>query len=601
MRQPTSRDISAPASSSSKSVKKDGKSKVQSVPGQRYQCPNCPKNFSRIENLTRHMANHEEVSKFVCLVCRKRFTRSDLLNRHRRIHNNAQNDTPPKAANSRSAPEAEIKRESLDPQSFQEGTTSSPADGRIQIMSQNGIDNIQQGHPSMIPGNSPAHGLNSLMEAALAPQERYAFTPAQNLDPSLWNGFMLVGDNSNSYMGSYDADISWTLSSFHSESPPGNYLDADMMQTVSYRQDDVGQLDATDAEDEDTNDWPDKVARPDSSQPQAPSIVPLHLLPVSWQTILGEARASGLSLTTIRPFQLIFDCQYPALFNNQPYVSKAETTNCVFPCPVEYWEASSAASWKLLVGGQADGPLATYYLPALNACLLRKWVKPPPPATPTNSSIGSLVLVYAIHTHIFEWRQATSMLNPTGLVGAFGPHALPMGEALKTRRQWLVDALDSWGECYGPESPLGGGTAATLLQRLGYVALDVSLSDMHLVAGRSQNANDGDFAEENLKHWANSEMATSTMTHVYNMLELCHHLVSSGTAADASYETAVCLFTGGIVCWAFAKLKIKTRQPEGYKERDEVRRAAAALRELGCWRMCSMFGRILNKFDVPKA
>jgi hypothetical protein len=55
----------------------------------------------------------------------------------------------------------------------------------------------------------------------------------------------------------------------------------------------------------------------------------------------------------------IFDCQYPALFNNQPYVSKAETTNCVFPCPEEYWEAPNAESWKMLLG-PADMPPSTY-------------------------------------------------------------------------------------------------------------------------------------------------------------------------------------------------------------------------------------------------
>jgi hypothetical protein len=35
---------------------------------------------------------------------------------------------------------------------------------------------------------------------------------------------------------------------------------------------------------------------------------------------------------------------------------------------------------------------------------------------------------------------------------------------------------------------------ASLLLQLGYIALDVSLSDMHLVAGRSVNKNDASFA-----------------------------------------------------------------------------------------------------------
>jgi len=185
------------------------------------------------------------------------------------------------------------------------------------------------------------------------------------------------------------------------------------------------------------------------------------------------------------------------------------------------------------------------------------------------------------------------MLNPTGLMGTFGNSAHDMGEGLRERRRWLKDGLDSFAECYqGP----GTSAAASLLHHLGYVALDVSLSDMHLVAGRSVNKNDASFAEENLKHWANSEIADSTMSHIYNMLELCHHCIITGTVADSSYEVAVCLFTGGMVCWAFAKLRVGV-QKDQYLE--QVRKASMALRQMGCWRMCSMFGAILTGFETP--
>jgi hypothetical protein len=237
--------------------------------------------------------------------------------------------------------------------------------------------------------------------------------------------------------------------------------------------------------------------------------------------------------------------------------------------------------------------IARYYLHALNCCLLRKWVKPAPPIVKTGE-FGKLVLIYAIQTHIFEWRQATSMLNPTGLMGTFGNSAHDMGNGLRERRKWLVDGLDSWGECYqGP----GTSAAASLIHLLAYIALDVSLSDMHLVAGRSNNTNDGNFAEENLKHWANSEIAKSTMSHVRKMLDLCHHCINTDLVADSSYEVAVCLFTGGIVCWAYAKLNLNAPRQDCI---DQVRRASVALQEMGCWRMCSMFGRILNNFDIPK-
>lgn len=234
-----------------------------------------------------------------------------------------------------------------------------------------------------------------------------------------------------------------------------------------------------------------------------------------------------------------------------------------------------------------------YYLHALNSCLLRKWVKPTPPIAKTGGELGKLILLYALHTHIFEWRQSTSMLNPTGLLGTFGTSHLPVGQGLKERRQWLVEALDSWGDCYGATA----NVSATLLHKLAYISLDVSLSDMHLVAGRSNNTNDGDFAEENLKHWANSEMANTTMTHVYSMLDICHTSVNSGTVPDSSFEVAVCLFTGGIICWAYAKLK--TDAPRE-KYLLHMRNASAALTEMGCWRMCCMFGRILKSFEAQQ-
>lgn len=70
---------------------------------------------------------------------------------------------------------------------------------------------------------------------------------------------------------------------------------------------------------------------------------------------------------------------------------------------------------------------------------------------------GKIVLMYALHTHVFEWRQSTSMLNPTGLQGTFGnvDSAYDIGEGLRERRRWLKDGLDSFAECYG-----GPGTSA---------------------------------------------------------------------------------------------------------------------------------------------
>ncbi|CAL3973322.1 unnamed protein product [Diplocarpon coronariae] len=810
--------------------------------GSRFQCPKCPKTFTRIENLTRHQANHEDIGKFPCVVCKKRFTRSDLLNRHRRIHGpqpDSSHVTKPEFASS--SPDQRLDSSpafqdsswsasfaSLSPAAMDQQTPS-PSQG-IGVHQQGtgilphreGCKHPLQPGPASIPvlEQAKAQGLTSLMQAALAPHANFSFTPAENVNPSSWDGFMQFGENTSMYMGSYDADMSWTLDYLPSESSPTYLLDQDMLNVFDdyadqYRYQPEQQFEpqppATEAEDaegedEDSSEWPDQVEK--AAEPDhCPRTFPIQERQISWQSVIVEARASGLASNTIRPMQnvtdqlrntlldilkesnlqnevsrpetmfpptealdyflrlyvryiqprfpvlhlptfdiysspplllvammflgsshskidrgrfsrlfhehlriacirkqeiektwlrsieniltyfllclagtwsgskhayefaeggrgilvtaarrsrlldnrpvasidiepyqrpgrtqieavwfswietekrkrlglsiYIYDCQYPALFNNQPYVSKAETTNCVFPCSEDLWEAHNSATWKMLVG-PPDMPPPTYYLHALNSCLLRKWIRPAPPIVRAGE-FGKIVLIYALHTHIFEWRQATSMLNPTGLMGTFGNSAHDMGDGLRERRKWLIDGLDSFAECY--KNP-ASSTAALLLHHLGYVSLDVSLSDMHLLAGRSVNRNDGYFAEENLKFWANSTIAEGTMGHVGAMLQLCYQCIDSGVAADASYEVAVCLFTGGMVCWAFAKLSRgggeQTRKagkeggrsggrpegrPEGKKQYiEQVRKASLALRRMGCWRMSSMFGRILEGF-----
>ncbi|CZT11678.1 uncharacterized protein RCO7_08703 [Rhynchosporium graminicola] len=802
---------------------------LPNLTGSRFQCPKCPKTFSRIENLTRHQANlhpDEDVGKFPCVICKKRFTRSDLLNRHRRIHG------PPGQADSKSHSQSLVTNDyvssSPDQRAFgdlvhrddrssasRDGSsslgTASPAIGYQHMPQQAYQQPIQTVYQHILqPGPELHHqattqGLTSLMEAALAPQDSIAFTPAENINPTLWDGFMRLGENANMYMGSYDADMSWTLDYLPSENSPSYLYDHDMLtgfedfaenpyqyQSMQYEQQASAVDDTEDAEgeDEDTTDWPDKIEKPEAPLRFAPRVVPIQNRPFSWQVVVDEARSSGLSAATIRPMHsindglrdllrdtlnadnirnefsrreildsefppaevldyflrlyvryiqprypvlhlptfdiyaspslmliammflgsshssndrgrfsrmfhehlriacmrkqelekkwlrnidniltyfllclagtwsgskhsyefaeggrgilvtacrrarlldcrpisrveidlyqrpgrpqleavwlawvetekrkrlglsiYIFDCQYPALFNNQPYVSKADTTNCVFSCSEDLWKAHNPEAWKMIVGPLGQPPL-TYYLHALNSCLLRKWINPSPPIVQVGE-FGKTVLMYALHTHIFEWRQSTSMLNPTGLMG-LGNSAHDMGNGLRERRKWLVDGLDSFAECYKAPST---SVAAQLLHHLGYVSLDVNLSDMHLVAGRSANQNDGKFAEENLKFWANSEIGHGTMRHVWNMLALCHHCVESGSAADSSYEIAICLFTGGMVCWAFAKLRGGGRVDGMAQHVDQVRKASRALRGMGCWRMCSMFGRILQGFE----
>lgn len=51
-------NVSVKGKGSTRRQPRDSKPKQSpNPPGTRYQCPRCPKNFSRIENLTRHQAN----------------------------------------------------------------------------------------------------------------------------------------------------------------------------------------------------------------------------------------------------------------------------------------------------------------------------------------------------------------------------------------------------------------------------------------------------------------------------------------------------------------------------------------------------------------
>ncbi|QSZ31234.1 hypothetical protein DSL72_000797 [Monilinia vaccinii-corymbosi] len=700
----------------------------------RFQCPQCPKNFTRIENLTRHQANHDEVGKFACPVCKKRFTRSDLLSRHRRIHK--QNNGPDKRG---SSSRTHITQCSASPSSQpqpisnlvhgEEKSTpinhvygsALPPSMPYRTSPSDILPPIQEAlYSDSRSSSAPSQGLSSLVEAALAPPPLDdGLNVPENFNPNTWDGFMLYNDSPNVYMGSYDADISWTLDCFSQDSWSNMELDFGFSAPGVVQPDPSGQSNDLYAEG-DEEDWPDKVSRLESPPRWDPKAFP-RLCPGSWHSAALEARASSFTIgprqqvndilrstllgilqadlpaesgDTLRVLDNIFtlfnlllagawggskkkfeyaegvrgilvtagrrarlldcrptsrvqldpnslpnnspqevewfswietekrkrlglsiyilDCQYATLFNVQSCISRAETTNCVFPCPEQHWEAPSPQAWKMLLG-PADIPPATYFLHALNGVLLHKWTKPPPPVIPT-TIYGRTLLLYAIHTLIFDWRTSVSMLNPTGLMGTMGNYALDIGTGLWSRRKWLIDALDSWSKNYGSSSG-EQSVAGKLLCALGYVNLDVSLSDVHLMAGRSSNRQDCDFAAVNLRYWANSEIVGGTMKNVYEMLALSEQCIRmrdsrggdgvlgtmgscSSRPEEASYEIAVCLFTGGLVCWVYKELRTGLVGREREEVVEGIRSAGRGLRGMRCWGLCETFGRILAGFEA---
>ncbi len=164
-------------------------------------------------------------------------------------------------------------------------------------------------------------GLTSLMEAALAPRDTFQCTPAESINPLLWDGFMRFGDNTTAYMGSYDADMSWTLDYLPCDNSPESLSALGLLaqyddfggnpyqhQALPYAHPLQNGNESEDAEgeEEDTGDWPDKESHPGTSEQQT-RIVPLNAHPVSFQATLNEAASSNLSSATIHPFQTISD------------------------------------------------------------------------------------------------------------------------------------------------------------------------------------------------------------------------------------------------------------------------------------------------------
>lgn len=202
---------------------------------------------------------------------------------------------------------------------------------------------------SMVQNHLPqAQGLTSLMEAALAPQT-FNFPSVENANPSLWDGFMRFGEAPATYMGTYDADMSWTLDYLPSEHSPNYLMDHDMLNTF----DDFGDYpyqapkyeppttqdteDADGEDEEDTADWPDKVERPNTPQRLPNRVIPVRIQSISWQSVLDEARSSGLSPATIRPVETFSDPLRDTLLltlngsNFRNEISRPEISEAIFP------------------------------------------------------------------------------------------------------------------------------------------------------------------------------------------------------------------------------------------------------------------------------
>ncbi|KAL4907725.1 fungal-specific transcription factor domain-containing protein [Aspergillus multicolor] len=267
----------------------------------------------------------------------------------------------------------------------------------------------------------------------------------------------------------------------------------------------------------------------------------------SWRSWIGAEQRKRLGLSIY-----LFDLQFPALFYNQPYISKAETVNLVLPCHETFWEAKSAAAWKVLLG-PAEIPPSTYFMVPLDTCLLYPAIERKPPYAPIDP-FSKTLLMYALFTHIFEWRQSLNLVLHSAFIR--GSEGTGPGEGLVERQTWLRDALDAWMSAYHTNHSDGAPApdAALLLHFLARIHLDINVSDLHLFAGRSGLDEDIQLAEDSLRRWCRSGDSARTMHNVQEMLDLAHRTIEAGREPQCGFEVSVALFTGGLMCWMNAKL-----------------------------------------------
>ncbi|RHZ63451.1 uncharacterized protein CDV56_108195 [Aspergillus thermomutatus] len=250
----------------------------------------------------------------------------------------------------------------------------------------------------------------------------------------------------------------------------------------------------------------------------------------------------------------MFDLQFPALFHNQPYISKGETVNLVLPCEAAFWEAKSPEAWKVLLG-PAEIPSAMYFMVPLDTCLLYPEIKHDPPYAPIDS-YSKIILMYALFGHIFEWRQNMNIVLHSAFIR--GPESIGPAEGLADRQRWLRNGLKAWLDNYHHSNTRGNASqappAGLLLHHLANIYLDINISDLHLYAGRSGLTEDIQLAEDALRRWCQSSGSRRTIERVHEMLDLARRTIEDEIAPTCSFEISVALLTGGLICWMYDRL-----------------------------------------------
>jgi hypothetical protein len=256
----------------------------------------------------------------------------------------------------------------------------------------------------------------------------------------------------------------------------------------------------------------------------------------------------------------MLDCQYSALFQRQPYISKAETTRLALPCEPRYWSAPSARAWTMMLG-PASTPPSAYHLPTLSSILLEREELYGDMFFPPLDGFSRTFYAYVLHTHIYEWRQNVCMLNSNGLTGnilSFVPEDIGIG--LKQHKEWLSNALDVWLEHYSSpgacnDLPVDHVQAGVLLHHLGDLALRISFSDLYMLAKRSATADDLGTATESICNTLAIDRECTILDRTFNMIESASNIQSRDEESFCGYELVVTLFIGGLLLWTTHHLR----------------------------------------------
>jgi hypothetical protein len=223
------------------------------------------------------------------------------------------------------------------------------------------------------------------------------------------------------------------------------------------------------------------------------------------------------------------------------------------------------------------------------------------------------------------------MLNPTGLISS--PLSLApqnIGISLQERQRWLETCLGNWNPNYGDKNQDSDNgyksSSGVLLYHLAMLALHINFSDLHIVAGRSGSDDDIGLAEQSLRNWLQNERAQTILHCTVQMLDAAWDAITAGEAQRSSFELAICLFMGGLTCWAMSRfgspnLMLNLQQKDialasrlrrdGLNELNsnnhegssgvpsllsQVADARDGLRTLKCHRLAVAFGDILDSF-----